>query len=78
MEYSLTAPNPPVILSVTTINSQSVHVIWKAPTQPNGILISYTITYSIDHGNNITNDVPYNGELVSIVPYSKNFGNKKL
>ena len=66
MKYFLTASNPPVILSVTTVDTQSVHVTWRTPTQPNGVLISYTITYNIDHGNNITIDVPYNGELVSI------------
>ena len=35
-----------MLLSVTTIDSQSVHVTWIAPTQPNGVLISYTITYT--------------------------------
>ena len=37
----------PVITSVTKIDSYSVHVIWTAPTQPNGIITDYTITYSI-------------------------------
>ena len=35
-----------MILSVNTIDSQSVRVMWRTPTQPNGVLISYTITYT--------------------------------
>ena len=60
-----TAPNPPVILSVTTIDSQSVHVIWNAPTQPNGVLISYTITYTIDDNSSSDFIIPFNGNTVS-------------
>ena len=54
-----------MILSVTTIDSQSVHVIWRAPIQPNGVLISYTITYHTD--DNSSNDfiIPFNGDTVS-------------
>ena len=63
----LTAPNPPVILSVTTIDSQSVHVTWRAPTQPNGVLNSYTVTYNINHGSSGRIDVPYDGNPVRIM-----------
>jgi len=51
------ASNPPVILSVSAIDSQSVNVTWRAPTQPNGVITSYTIMYTTDELSNIT--VPY-------------------
>ena len=35
-----------MILLLTAIDSQSIRVIWGAPTQPNGVLISYTIRYT--------------------------------
>ena len=60
-----TVPAPPVLLSVTTIDSHSVHVTWRAPTQPNGVLISYTITYNSD--DSLTDiSVPHDGQTVSI------------
>jgi len=54
------------LLSVTAIDSQSVQVTWRAPTQPNGVLISYTITYTTetDRDSYLTIDVPYNGNTV--------------
>jgi len=59
------APNPPVLISVTTIDSQSVHATWRAPTQPNGVLTSYTISYHTNTGSDLSVDVPYNGRMVS-------------
>jgi len=44
-----------VLVSVTPIDSQSVQVTWRAPTQPNGVLISYTIRYTAgDKINEVT------------------------
>jgi len=63
---NVSASNPPVILSVTTIDSQSVNVTWRAPTQPNGVLISYTITYTIDDNSS---------EATLTVPYERNVSN---
>jgi len=54
-----------VLLSVTAINSQLVIVTWRAPTQPNGALISYAITYNLDGGTSSNINVPYNGRDVS-------------
>ena len=51
-----------MILSVTTIDSQSVSVTWKAPTQPNGVLISYTITYTTGGKTNKTT-ISYGGNV---------------
>ena len=59
---NVSASNPPVILSLTTIDSQSVRVTWRTPTQPNGVLISYTITYTAG-GKTITTTVPYGGNV---------------
>ena len=58
------APSPPVINTVTAIDSTSVQVEWSIPTNPNGILTVYTITYSIEGGVSMTISVPYNGRLV--------------
>ena len=63
--FGIAAPNPPVILSLTTIDSQSVQVTWRAPTQPNGVLISYTITYTSDNSSTSHSIDPYNGKTVS-------------
>ena len=61
---NVSAPNPPVVLSFTAIDSESVNVTWRAPTQPNGVLISYTITYTIDDKSNKRNvTVPYEGNV---------------
>ena len=43
-----------MLLSGTTIDTQSVRIQWRAPTQPNGIITNYTITYT---ANNKTNKV---------------------
>ena len=58
-----------MILSVTTNDSQSVFETWRAPTQPNGVLISYTITYNINGGSFINVNVPYNRSVVSCNTY---------
>ena len=60
-----TAPSPPVINEVTAIDSTSVRVEWSIPTNPNGMLTIYTIMYNIEGGSSRTNNVPYNGQLVS-------------
>ena len=60
-----TAPSPPIINEITALDSTSVRVLWSVPNYLNGILTTYTIVYSIEGGNNITVDVPYNGQLVS-------------
>ena len=53
-----------MIKTLTVLNAQSIHVIWIAPTQPNGIITSYNIAYITDSGsNNVV--VPFNGEMVS-------------
>ena len=64
------APSPPVINSVTTTDSTSVRVEWSIPTNPNGILTFYTITYSIEGSVSKTVDVPYSGQLVRGYVYS--------
>ena len=48
----LSAPNPPVIQALSVLNAQSVQVTWTAPTQPNGVITSYNITYVTDDGSN--------------------------
>ena len=64
------APSPPLINTVTAIDSTSVRVEWSIPINPNGILTFYTITYSIEIGVSTTVDVPYSGQLVRGYVYS--------
>ena len=54
----------PIITSVTAIDSYSLHVMWTVPTEPNGIITNYIITYSIG-ALNFTINIPFNGETVS-------------
>jgi len=61
---SYTVPNPPVIDDVTNISSSVVRVTWTRPTNPNGILLTYTITY-VNNGDTRSQTVNYNGEEVS-------------
>ena len=63
-KYMTTAPNPPMINGVTAIDSTSVQVDWSIPTNPNGILTVYAITYNIEGGVSMTVNVQYNGQLV--------------
>jgi len=63
--YYFAAPNPPVLQNVSTIDSQSVHVTWRVPTQLNRVLISYTITYHTDDDNSRRIYISYNGRTVS-------------
>ena len=59
-----TASSPPVINTVTTINSSVIHVSWSRPTILNGIITMYTITYDAS-GDTRNIDVNYNGQQVS-------------
>ena len=64
------APSPPVINAVTAIDSTSVQVQWSKPTNPNGILLIYTITYIIEGSGSVTVNIPYNGQPVSEIIHS--------
>ena len=58
-----------MILSITAIDTQSVQVTWRAPTQPNGVITTYTITYNIDGGSFINVSIPYIERMVSFIHY---------
>ena len=64
----LAVSSAPVITSVTAIDSFSVHVMWTSPSQPNGVITDYTITYNIGGIVNTVN-VPSNGVTVSTIKY---------
>jgi len=59
-----TAPSAPVITTVTANDSHSVHIAWRAPVEPNGVIAGYNITYNSSE-TNLTVFVPYNGGRVS-------------
>ena len=58
-------PSAPIIKNLTVIGSRSVHVEWNIPTDVNGVLTIYTISYSEENGSVISFDVPFNGQNVS-------------
>ena len=61
----VTAPSPPVITAVTAIDSASIRVVWSIPTNLNGMLTIYTITYNTEGDVMRIVNVPYNGKPVS-------------
>ena len=62
----LAVSSVPVITSVTAIDSFSVHVMWTSPSQPNGVITDYTITYIIGEIVNTVN-VPSSGVTVGTI-----------
>ena len=44
------------------------YVMWTTPSQPNGIITDYTITYNIGGIVNTVN-VPYSGVTISTIKY---------
>ena len=60
-----TAPSPPVITAVTAIDSASIRVVWSIPTNLNGMLTIYTITYNTEGDVMRIVNVPYNEKPVS-------------
>ena len=57
--FSILAPGPPVGVSVTTVSSTSLKVIWKSPDDPNGIITGYKVFYTLtvnDLGKDVTKE----------------------
>jgi len=59
------APSPPIVNAVTAIDATSVRVEWSVPSKINGILSTYSITYTNEDGITVTETVPFNGQPVS-------------
>ena len=48
ISFSLTVPtDPPASFNATAINSTAIELTWSQPPTPNGIVISYNITYNM-------------------------------
>ena len=58
-------PSPPVINTVSDNITSTVRVTWNRPTELNGVLVSYTVSYDIN-GGVMTVTVVYNGEEVGM------------
>ena len=61
----LLVPTAPAVKGITAIDSESVHIEWNIPTNINGILTNYTISYTIENGSERNVTVPFNGQNVS-------------
>ena len=61
-----TAPIPPVLSAVYSIDSTSITVQWNKPIEVNGALTSYTILYTVDNSSLMNVTVLFNGQRVSI------------
>ena len=62
--YSL-VPSAPVVKDITAIDSESVYIEWYMPTDTNGIVSVYTISYTVDDSPENTLIVAFNGQNVS-------------
>ena len=58
-------PSAPVVKDITAIDSESVQIEWYIPTDTNGILSIYTISYTVDNGPEKSLVVQFNGQNVS-------------
>ncbi|XP_035389365.1 protein sidekick-2 isoform X2 [Electrophorus electricus] len=47
-------PGPPVGILFPEVRTTSVRVIWQSPSQPNGIILAYQITYRLNFTNSNT------------------------
>ena len=66
LKYSI-ASSPPIVTSVVAVDTHSVRVDWMIPNRVNGIILYYTIIYTIENGMKRTIDVNFNGKLVSSI-----------
>ena len=58
-------PSAPVVNYMTAIDSESVLIEWYMPTNTNGILSIYTISYNTENGVERNLIIPFNGQNVS-------------
>ena len=56
-----------MINSVTGISNSTVRVMWTRPVALNGILINYTIVYTVEGVSQSSVTVDYNGEPVKVI-----------
>ena len=63
--YIHLVPSVPVVKDITAIDSESVQIEWHIPTNTNGILSIYTISYIVDNHPKRSLIVPFNGQNVS-------------
>ncbi|KAK5906216.1 hypothetical protein CgunFtcFv8_002101 [Champsocephalus gunnari] len=47
-------PGPPVGILFPEVRTTSVRLIWQSPSQPNGIILAYQITYHLNSSNSNT------------------------
>ena len=59
-----TAPIPPVLSAVYSVDSTSITVIWNKPIEVNGALTIYTISYTVDDSSLMNVTVLFNGQQV--------------
>ncbi|XP_036408661.1 protein sidekick-2-like [Megalops cyprinoides] len=52
-------PGPPVGILFPEVRTSSVRLIWQCPTQPNGVILAYQVTYRLNstHSNAASGDV---------------------
>ena len=64
MHFLSVVPTAPIVKDITAIDSGSVHIEWYIPTDTNGVLTSYTVSYTIEDDPEISLEVPFNGQNV--------------
>jgi len=63
----LAVSSPPIITSVSAVDTHSVRVDWMIPNRINGIIIYYTISYVTNNGVKEDRNVSFNGQPVSFI-----------
>ena len=65
MQLFSLVPSAPVVKEITAIDSGSVRIEWYIPTETNGELTIYTISYTVENGPERSLIVLFNGHNVS-------------
>lgn len=47
--FSLSVPDPPIIIYFPVVTYKMARVVWAPPTKPNGIIIAYRVSYVLQN-----------------------------
>jgi len=62
--HFLEPTDPPQNVTLVNVTASSITLMWYPPTEPNGIIVHYTIYYS--DNNTVTAQVRHNSTVFSI------------
>ena len=68
--FSHAVPSSPVHLNISDISPTTFLIHWDPPTRPNGIILSYEVSYTGEHTLNNVPETFYNTTVVTVSPSS--------